>query len=82
VQVFSVPEAAAAAGSRGKLLGGSDMSPPPPPLPPPGAGDDVVFMRWKEKSFETGYGEGCGLTIAVSITKLVILSPSQSGNPH
>lgn len=61
---------------------GSDMSPPPPPLPPPGAGDDVVFMRWKEKSFETGYGEGCGLTIAVSITKLVILSPSQSGNPH
>lgn len=61
---------------------GSDMSPPPPPLPPPGAGDDVVFMRWKEKSFETGYGEGCGLTIAVSNTNLGILSPSQSGNPH
>lgn len=29
------------------------------------AAEDVVFMRWKEKSFETKYGEGCGLTIAV-----------------
>lgn len=34
--------------------------------PVPDAADDVVFMRWKEKAFESKYGDDCGLTIAVS----------------
>lgn len=38
------------------------------------AAEDVVFMRWKEQSFETKEGATCGLTIHVRPIQLEFIT--------